>query len=61
MSNNGGKTEENYAQYVNKKINGTLRGDQIILCHTPLKPKDMIDNFRNQSILIISRNPDGAV
>lgn len=41
VTNDGGNTEEGYAEDLNKILGTNLSGDQVILSHTPLKPKEM--------------------
>jgi len=57
-SNNGGFTEQLYASRINKRMNSKteITGDSIILCHTPLRNYSMRDTFKNQVILMTSRN-----
>ena len=62
VSNNGGLTEQEYADGLNRKMGKDIgvKGDQMLLCHTPLRDKKMRDSFKNKTILVTSRDEKKA-
>ena len=61
LTNAGSITETQETQILNESLNTDLEVDKVLLCHTPLGQKDIVESYKDKVIVTAAPNENACL